>query len=132
MSAADNKQTVEKIFAALSRGDGEGYLAGLADDVEFTIEGTTKFSGTFRGKQRVIDGLLQPLMAELEGGLAIAVDRIYADGDTVIVQAHGTSKTKRGGSYNNRYCQVFRVEGGKVKSMVEYLDTALVDQAFGK
>jgi ketosteroid isomerase-like protein len=132
MSASENKQTVEKIFAALSRGDGEGYLAGLADDVEFKIEGTTKFSGTFHGKQQVIERLLQPLMAELEGGLAIAVDHIYADGDTVIVQAHGRSKTKRGGTYNNSYCQIFRVAGGKVKSIVEYLDTALVDQAFGK
>ena len=132
MGAAENKKHVESIFAALSRGDGEAYLAGLADDVEFTIEGTTKFSGTFRGKQRVVDGLLMPLMAELEGGLAITVDRIYADGDTVVVEAHGKSTTKRGKAYDNRYCQVFRVEGGKVKSMIEYLDTALVDQAFGK
>ena len=132
MSAADNKQTVENMFAAISKGDGAGYLSGLADDVEFKIEGTTKFSGTFRGKQQVVERLLQPLMAELEGGLAIAVDRIYADGDTVIVQAHGKSTTKRGKPYNNSYCQVFRVEGGKVKSIVEYLDTALVDQTFGE
>jgi uncharacterized protein len=132
MGTAENKQVVEGIFAALSRGDGEAYLAGLADDVEFKIEGTTKFSGTFRGKQQVVERLLTPLLAELDGGLAIAVDRIYADGDTVIVQAHGKSTTKRGKSYDNRYCQVFRVAGGKVKSMVEYLDTALVDAAFGK
>ena len=132
MSAAENKKHVESIFAALSRGDSEAYLAGLADDVEFTIEGTTKFSGTFRGKQRVVDGLLMPLMAELEGGLAIEVKRVYADGDTVVVEAQGRSQTKRGKPYNNRYCQVFRVEGGKVKSMVEYLDTDLVNQAFGK
>src|SRR5258706_10653848 len=132
MGAAENKQHVESIFAALSRGDGEAYLAGLADDLEFTIEGTTKFSGTFRGKQDIVARLLTPLMNELEGGLAIDVKRIYADGDTVVVQARGRSATKRGGTYNNSYCQIFRVEGGKVKSMVEYLDTALVDQAFRK
>jgi len=132
MGAAENKKHIESIFAALSRGDGEAYLAGLADDAVYTIEGTTKFSGTFRGKQDIIARLLTPLMNELEGGLAIAVKNIYADGDTVIVQAQGKSTTKTGKSYDNSYCQVFRVEGGKVKSMVEYLDTALVDQAFGK
>ena len=132
MGAAENKQTIQSIFAALSRGDGETYLAALADDVEYKIEGTTKFSGTFRGKQQVVERLLTPLMAELEGGLAISVDSIYADGDTVVVQARGKSTTKRGKPYNNRYCQVFRVEGAKVKSMVEYLDTELVTEAFGR
>jgi len=132
MGAAENKQTIQSIFAALSRGDGEAYLAALADDVEYKIEGTTKFSGTFRGKQQVVERLLTPLMAELEGGLAISVDSIYADGDTVVVQARGKSTTKRGKPYNNRYCQVFRVEGAKVKSMVEYLDTELVTEAFGR
>ncbi len=132
MGAAENKKHVESMFAALSRGDGEAYLAGLADDAEYKIEGTTKFSGTFRGKQDIIARLLTPLMNELEGGLAIEVKRIYADGDTVIVQAQGKSTTKTGKSYDNSYCQIFRVEGGKVKSMVEYLDTDLVNQAFGK
>ena len=130
--STDNKKVVESLFVELSRGNGEGYLAGLADDVEFTIEGSTKFSGTFRGKQDVVQRLLTPLMNELEGGLVITVDRLIADGDTVVAQAHGRSTTKSGKPYNNRYCQVFRVAGGKVKSITEYLDTELVTQAFGK
>ena len=132
MSSADNKKLIETMFAELSRGNAEAYLAGLADDVEFTIEGTTKFSGTFRGKQDVVQRLLTPLMSELEGGLALAVDRLIAEDDTVVVQAHGRSTTKQGKPYNNSYCQVFRIAGGKVKSITEYLDTELVTQAFGK
>ena len=132
MGTVENKKHIENMFAELSRGNGEGYLAGLADDIEFTIQGTTKFSGTFRGKQDVVARLLTPLMSELEGGLAINVERMYADGDSVVVVARGKSTTKTGKSYNNSYCQIFRLEGGKVKSINEYLDTALVDQAFGK
>ena len=132
MGATENKKHIETMFAELSKGNGEGYLAGLADDIEFKIEGTTKFSGTFRGKQDVVERLLMPLMAQLEGGLALTVDRMYADGDAVVVQARGRSTTKTGKPYNNSYCQIFRIEGGKVKSITEYLDTALVDQAFGK
>jgi ketosteroid isomerase-like protein len=132
MSSTDNKKLIENLFAQLSRGDAEAYLAALADDVEYRIEGTTKFSGTFRGKQDVVQRLLTPLMNELEGGLTITVDRLIAEDDTVVVQAHGRSTTKRGKPYNNSYCQVFRIAAGKVKSMTEYLDTELVMQAFGK
>jgi uncharacterized protein len=132
MSIADNKKLVETIFAEISRGNLEGYLARLADDVEFTIMGTTKFSGTFRGKQDIVARLLSPLMSQLEGGLAITVDRIFAEGDGVIVQAHGRSTTKGGKPYNNQYCQVFTIEGAKVKTITEYLDTELVTQAFGR
>jgi ketosteroid isomerase-like protein len=132
MSAADNKKLIETMFAELSRGNGAGYLERLADDVQFTIMGTTKYSGTFDGKAQVVEKLLTPLMSQLEGPLAITVDRLVAEGDTVVIQAHGKSTTKTGKPYNNSYCQVFRVEGGKVKAITEYLDTELVTAAFGR
>jgi len=131
MGAVENKQLIETMFAELSRGNGAGYLERLADDVQFTIIGSTKFSGTFDGKQDVVNRLLMPLMAALEGGLEVTPDRLVAEGDTVVVQAHGRSTTKTGKPYNN-YCQVFRIDGGKVKQITEYLDTELVSQAFGK
>ncbi len=132
MGAVENKKMIETMFAELSRGNGEGYLERLADDVKFKIEGTTKFSGTFNGKQDVVARLLMPLMAGLEGGLALTVDNMVAEGDTVVVQARGKSTTKSGRPYDNSYCQVFRIAGGKVQSITEYLDTDLVNQAFGK
>ena len=132
MSAAENKKLIETMFTELSRGNGAGYLDRLADDVRFTIMGTTKFSGTFNGKGEVVQRLLTPLMNQLEGGLSITVDGMVAEGDTVVVQASGRSTTKSGKPYNNSYCQVFRIEGGKVKAIAEYLDTELVTQAFGR
>jgi ketosteroid isomerase-like protein len=132
MGAAENKTMIQSMFAELSRGNGAGYLDGLADDVEFTIMGSTKYSGTFRGKQDVIDRLLTPLMSELDGGLQVTPDAFVAEGDTVVMQGRGRSKTKSGKAYNNSYCQVFRIADGKVKQITEYLDTELVTQAFGK
>jgi ketosteroid isomerase-like protein len=132
MGAAENKQLIQSMFAELSRGNGAGYLDGLADDVRFTIMGTTKYSGTFHGKQDVVNRLLTPLMSELEGGLEVTPDAFIAEGDTVVMQGRGRSKTKTGKPYNNSYCQVFRIAGGKVKEITEYLDTELVTQAFGK
>jgi uncharacterized protein len=100
--------------------------------VEFTIVGTTKYSGTCKGKQELVSKVLQPLSAQLEGGLTITPENFIAEGDFVAMQARGKSNTKAGGTYNNTYCQVFRIVNGKVQQVTEYLDTELVTKAFGK
>jgi ketosteroid isomerase-like protein len=132
MGAAENKKLIQDMFAELSKGNAPAFLNALADDVRFTIMGTTKYSGTFNGKQEVITKLLQPLTAQLEGGLTITPENFIADGDFVAMQARGKSTTKSGKPYNNTYCQVFRIANGKVQEMTEYLDTELVTSAFGK
>lgn len=132
MGTTENKQLVEGMFRELSRGNAEGYLAGLADDVKFTIIGNTKFSGLFDGKKNVVERLLGGLGAELDGGLTVTPEHVVAEGDTVVVQAQGSSKTKTGKRYDNTYCIVFRIAGGKVARITEYLDTELVTEAFGR
>ncbi|MGO9263311.1 MAG: nuclear transport factor 2 family protein [Candidatus Binataceae bacterium] len=132
MGAAENKALVRNMFAELSKGNGEAFLGAMADNVRFTICGTTKFSGTFNGKQEFIGKVLGPLSAQLEGGLTITPDNFIAEGDFVAMQARGKSNTKSGGTYNNTYCQIFRIADGKVQEVTEYLDTELVTKAFGK
>ena len=132
MGAAENKQLIQTMFAELSKGNAEAVLGNMADNVRFTIIGTTKYSGTCNGKQELIQKVLAPLTAQLEGGLTITPENFIADGDYVAMQARGKSTTKTGKSYNNTYCQVFRLANGKVQEVTEYLDTELVTSAFGK
>jgi uncharacterized protein len=132
MSAADNKELIRSMFAELSKGNGQAFLDTVADNVRFTIIGTTKFSGTFNGKQEFVNKVLMPLSSQLEGGLTITPDNLIAEGEYVAMQARGNSRTKAGGTYNNTYCQVFRLANGKVQEVTEYLDTELVTRAFGK
>jgi len=132
MSAARNKKIIEKMFAELSHGNAEGYLAGLADDVRFTIIGSTKYSGTYNGKQDVVERLFGRLNAELEGGIAVTPQNLVCQGDYVVMQAQGRATTKTGKPYDNTYCLVFRMGRGKVEEITEYLDTELVTAAFGR
>jgi len=132
MSAADNKQTVRNNFEQLALGNGAPLLDSLADNVQWTIIGTTSLSKTFNGKQDVIDGLLVPFREALvDGHIHIHVDNVLGDGDFVAVQGHGQAMTKRGVAYNNTYCWVYRFEQGKIVAITEYLDTELVTRAFG-
>jgi len=73
-----------------------------------------------------------PAMALLEGGIDFTPVNFIAEGDYVVTQARGNSRTKSGSSYNNTYCHVFRIANGKVQEVTEYLDTELVTKAFGK
>jgi len=132
MGAAENKELIRNMFAELSKGNGQAFLDGMADDIRFTLIGTTKFSGTFNGKQEFVSKVLMPLSAQLEGGIAMTIDNLVADGDYVAMQGRGQSNTKAGGTYNNTYCQVFRIADGKVQEVTEYLDTELVTKAFGR
>jgi ketosteroid isomerase-like protein len=132
MSAAENKELIRNMFAQLSKGNGQAFLDAMADNIRLTIIGSTKFSATFNGKQELVNKLLTPLSSQLEGGLTITPDNFIAEGDYVAMQARGNSRTKSGGTYNNTYCQVFRIANGKVQEVTEYLDTELVTKAFGK
>jgi ketosteroid isomerase-like protein len=132
MGAAENKQVITNMFAELAKGNGAAFLDTMADDVKYTLQGRTKFSGTMNGKQEVMTRLLGPLGAALENGIALTPYNFIAEGDFVVMLANGKATVKGGKSYNNSYCHVFRIAGGKVKEINEYLDTALVDEAFGK
>ena len=131
MGTAENKQLMQHIFAEFAKGNPEPFLEHMADDIRWTIIGTTKFSGTFQGKQVVIDKLLTPLMAQLAGPISLTADRFIAEDDYVVMQGHGTATTKTGKPYNNTYCMVWRLAQGKLQEMTEYLDTELVTIAFG-
>jgi ketosteroid isomerase-like protein len=132
MGAAENKKFISNMFAELSKGNGDAFLNALADDVSFTIIGSTKYSGTFTGKQELINKLLAPLNAQIEGGMTITPDNLIADGDFVAMQARGKALSKNGRRYDNTYCHVFRFANGKVQQVTEYLDTELITSAFGE
>jgi ketosteroid isomerase-like protein len=132
MGAAENKQLMQHIFGEFDKGNPEPFLANMADDIRWTIIGTTKFSGTYQGKQTVIDKLLTPLIAQLDGPIRVTAERFIAEGDYVVMQGRGTATTKMGKPYNNTYCLVWRLVNGKVQEMTEYLDTELVTAAFGQ
>ena len=132
MGIAENKQLIIDFYAAGARGDMETCFALLADDVTWTNIGTTKFSGTYAGKQALVEQLLGPLFSQLKAGISSDIERLTAEGDVVVAQAAGTAEMHDGTPYNNTYCQVIRIQDGKIAEVKEYFDTALVDAVFGE
>ncbi len=131
MGIAENKQVVLDFYEAGARGDMDACFALLADDVTWTNIGSTKFSGTYIGKQAIAEDLLGPLFSQLKAGISSQIERLTAEGDIVVAQTSGTAETMDGTPYNNTYCQVIRICDGQIADVKEYMDTALIDSVFG-
>lgn len=128
MSASDNKLLMQRIFDGLARGDGRPFLDSLDENVVWTLTGATAWSGAYRGKAAVRRDLLTPLFAQFADTYVNVADAIIAEGDIVVVECRGKVTTKAGKRYDNRYCWVCRLAGGKIVSLTEYMDTQLVAQ----
>jgi ketosteroid isomerase-like protein len=131
MGIADNKQVVLDFYAAGARGDMDACFALLADDIVWTNIGSTRFSGTYNGKQALAEDLLGPLFGQLKGGISSKIERLTAEGDTVVAQTSGAAETVDGTPYHNTYCQVIQIRNGQIAIVKEYMDTALIDSVFG-
>ena len=131
MGIAANKQVVLDFYEAGARGDMDACFALLADDVKWTNIGSTKFSGTYIGKQALAENLLGPLFGELKAGISSQIEQLTAEGDIVVAQTSGNAETRDGTPYNNTYCQVIRIRDGRIAAVKEYMDTALIDSVFG-
>jgi uncharacterized protein len=131
MIGTDNKKAMEEVYGELQAGNAAPFAASMADDLSWTVIGSTRFSQTHRGKEAVLQFLAE-VRTGLESRIRIRVQRIIADGDWVCVQGTGAARTKTGVDYNNTYCWVLRLnEAGKIQEVTEYLDTELVTAAFG-
>lgn len=124
----DNRRIVTAAYAALAEGDSRPFAAAMAEDFVWHMIGTTAWSGTFAGRKAVREQLMRPLFAQFASTYRNRASRILADGDHVVVECRGEVETRGGQPYCNTYCLVIRLEGGLMRELTEYLDTALVDR----
>lgn len=123
-----NKQLLQRIFDGLAAGDGMPFLGSLAEDFNWHMTGSTAWSGSYHGKQAVLQDLMLPLFANFETTYRNRAVRIIGEGEWVVVECRGEVTTKSGQPYNNQYCWVCRVQDGQLKELTEYMDTQLVDR----
>lgn len=132
MGAAENKQLLQHIFSGLSEGNSKPFIENMAEDLRWTVTGTTRWSKTYEGKQVVLKELFGQLRSRFDAPVRVTAQRFVAEGEHVVVEARGLNNvTKAGTPYNNTYCFVFRLADGKVREVTEYMDTVLAVAALG-
>ena len=126
MSSGENKRIIQDAFTAWASGDGMAFFNLLADTATWTVMGSCPISGTYVGRQRLVEDALTPQREKLAGPPIPTVLNLIAEGDTVVIQWVGKGTTKTGRPYNNSYCYVVQMDNGRIIRGTAYLDTELV------
>jgi ketosteroid isomerase-like protein len=126
----DGKKLVMDVMAALADGDDRPFLDAMHNDMKWTWMGSGGLSKTFDGKESVLHELWKSVKTDIAQPFRVTATLILAEGDHVVVEGVGNNKTPNGKEYNNRYCWVMKISGGKIVELKEYMDTDLVRRTF--
>lgn len=129
-TAEDNKRLVAEAFRPWEEGNSRPFFDLIADDVAWTVIGSTPASGKFASKQAVIDQAFGPLLERLDGPLKTRFIDIAVEGDKVFLRFHSSGVAKTGLHYEQDYCWAMVMREGRIVEIVAYLDTDLLARMF--
>ena len=109
-----NKEIVEKINQAFTKGNTEGFLEHCADDVVWTMEGEKTTSGKAE---------IREWMSQMEGSEPpkFTVDKTIAEGDTVACFGEMSMNQPPEAAGDYSYCDVYTFSGDKVKELRSFV-----------
>jgi ketosteroid isomerase-like protein len=109
-----NKGTVERYLDGFRRSDHSQILSCLTDDVEWEIPGAFHVQGKEEfDKQIENEGFV--------GSPAITVTRLTEGDDVVVAEGSVRTQRKDGTFLNLAMCDVFEMQGGKIRRLISYL-----------
>jgi uncharacterized protein len=123
-TSPDSKTVLERYVAALQAGDEPAIRDAFADDAVWQLDGELPISGTWRGRDTIIDDFLGTALSYYRPGtISLEVTSLIADGDRVAMEWTSRAHTHTGEPYENHCIGVFTVRAGKIEHVHEYMDT---------
>ncbi len=121
----NNIELVKQIYAAFGEGNISAVLEMLDQNVNWRIVGPPDYP--FFGRYKGHNGF-QEFLGKLGGAAEISSfepQRFLDAGNAVIVTGSESATAKNTNiEYSTEWCHIFTIEGGKVVSFEEYLDSA--------
>jgi uncharacterized protein len=108
-----NKRTVGKYMDGFRRSDHEQILSCLTDDVEWEMPGTFHLIG-----KDAFDGEIEN--DAFVGSPTITIGRLTEEDDVVVAEGSVRTERKAGGFLSGVFCDVFVMQGGKIKRLTTY------------
>jgi uncharacterized protein len=121
---------VHDIFKNLATGNGDAFFTHVADDVDWTVEGTHPLAGHYHSKADFLTHTFEKLAKVLPQGAQLQVEHTLVSGDWAVVELQSLATAQNGLRFDNRYCWVCRFSGDRIVEVRAYLDSALVVRLF--
>jgi ketosteroid isomerase-like protein len=125
-----NLSRVRDIFTTLVVGNGGKFFSHVADDVDWTVEGTHPLAGHYHSKADFLSHTFEKLAKVLPQGTQLQVEHTVVSGDWAVVELRSLASAQNGLRFDNRYCWVCRFSADKIVEVRAYLDSALVARLF--
>lgn len=109
-----NKQTVQTYMDAFNKTDRAVILSCLTDDVEWFIPGAFRVNGKPAFNKEITNDAFV-------GDPIIKVTRMTEENNIVICEGSVRCTRKEGGVLNLLFCDVFEMQGTKIKRLTSYL-----------
>ena len=119
----DNKDLIKRGYEAFAARDIETVMSLFDDDIEWVQPGESSVSGTFHGKAEVMEHLGRLA----EKSLTVKLNRLVAEGDTVIALTEVTAGGESGDD-----ADVFVLRDGKTVRVEAHGDTAMIERVYGR
>ena len=130
----DNRQVVTDAFAAWQAG--RAPITDLfADEMTWRIEGRSVAARVYPDKQAFIDEVLAPFGARFAAGerfRPVAIRKVIADGDTVVVLWDGHGVANDGVAYDNTYAWFLTLRDGLVVDATAFYDSIAFDELWSR
>jgi uncharacterized protein len=127
MSTEANKKVALDYFACITTGRLDDGLKLLADDVTQWIQGSQRTM-----TKADIRRLLTFELGTFKGDPVFKVNGTTSEGNRVAIECELDAPLTNGKRYQNKYHVLVEVEGGKLKRIMEYTDTAAAQRAFSE
>ncbi len=111
---SENKKTVERYMEGFRKSDHALILSCLTEDVEWEMPGAFHLIGK-EAFDREIEN------EAFVGRPAITVTRMTEENDVVVAEGSVRAARSVGGHLNAVFCDVFVMQGGKIKRLISYL-----------
>jgi uncharacterized protein len=125
---AVTEREVRALFSKLESGDGKQFFDHVADDVDWTVEGTHPLAGHYQSKEEFFSHTFAILNKVLPEGTQLRVENVLTSGDWAVVELRSMAIARNGMRFDNRYCWVVRFENGSIVQVRAYLDSAMVQK----
>jgi uncharacterized protein len=112
----DAKRVLQQANAAIAQGDFDGFLRFCTDDTKWTFVGDRTISGKAAVREWMKATYKTPPRFEVE--------RMVAEGDTVIALGEITLTDDQGNTAPHAYCDVWRLRGGQLAELRAFVVAA--------
>jgi uncharacterized protein len=124
MTSPDSRTVLTRYVESVQAGDAAAIRECFAEDAVWQLDGELPISGTWRGRDAILNEFLATAMSYYQpGSVDLEVTRIVAEGEHAVMQWTSRARSTSGEPYENHCIGVFTIRDGKIARVHEYMDT---------